>query len=79
MLSLSHACECKRHSSGALERPLASRRHIEIDANTWQMLEDERLALVLQSEEFLTELRQNEDFMRSLEHGEHGAVLFSCL
>lgn len=68
VLSLSHACECKRHSSGALERPLGSRRHIEIDANTWQMLEDERLALVLQSEEFLTELRQNEDFMRSLEH-----------
>lgn len=71
VMSVPHSCDCQRHSCGAItmhERPQNSKRRLEIDADTWQMLEDERLALVLQSEEFLAELRQNEDFMRSLEH-----------
>lgn len=73
-MSVPHSCDCQRHSCGAItmhERSQNSKRRLEIDADTWQMLEDERLALVLQSEEFLAELRQNEDFMRSLEHGNY--------
>jgi len=33
------------------------------------MLEDERIAMFLQNEEFMAELRWNEDFMSTLEHG----------
>lgn len=34
------------------------------------MLEDERIAMFLQNEEFMAELRWNEDFLSTLEHGE---------
>jgi len=33
------------------------------------MLEDERIAMFLQNEEFMAELRWNEDFLSTLEHG----------
>ena len=33
------------------------------------MLERERVALILQNEEFLSELREDEDFMKTLERG----------
>jgi hypothetical protein len=34
-------------------------------------LEDERIALFLQNEEFMAELRWNKDFLSTLERGEH--------
>lgn len=34
-----------------------------------QYLEDERLALMYQNQEFLRELQANEDFMKTLERG----------
>ena len=40
------------------------------DSDTAQFLEDEMLALYLQNEEFLNDLRTNEDFMMTLERGE---------
>lgn len=33
------------------------------------MLDDERIAMFLQNEEFMAELRWNEDFLSTLEHG----------
>lgn len=33
------------------------------------LLEDERIAMFLQNEEFMSELRWNEDFLNTLEHG----------
>lgn len=35
------------------------------------MLEDERIAIFLQDEEFMAELRWNEDFLTTLENGYH--------
>lgn len=35
------------------------------------MLEDERIAIFLQNEEFMAELRWNEDFLNTLENGIH--------
>lgn len=40
------------------------------------MLEDERIAMFLQNEEFMAELRWNEDFLSTLEHGKE---LQKCL
>lgn len=73
----SHGCDCHRRrvlSTAVLQQKMAEndRRmssRSDMDSDTRQLLEDERLALLLQSEEFLAELRQNEDFMRTLEHG----------
>lgn len=56
------------------------------------MLEDERIAMFLQNEEFMAELRWNEDFLSTLENGkefkglqdgaarerENGTLSFSC-
>ena len=39
------------------------------DPERAQYLEDERLALCLQNEEFLRELRGDEDFMKTLQRG----------
>lgn len=39
------------------------------DKELEQFLEDEKLAMVLQNEEFMRELRHNKDFMLSLEKG----------
>ena len=39
------------------------------DKELEQFLEDEKLAMVLQNEEFMRELRHNQDFMLSLEKG----------
>ena len=49
-----------------------SRQRSEVKGNTdkAQMLDDEMFALYLQNEEFLNDLRQDEDFMRTLERGE---------
>jgi len=48
-----------------------SRQRSEVQANTdkAQMLDDEMFALYLQNEEFLNDLREDEDFMRTLERG----------
>jgi len=39
------------------------------DIELERFLEDEKLAMVLQNEEFIRELRHNRDFMSSLEKG----------
>ncbi|OQR67199.1 CUE domain-containing protein 1-like [Tropilaelaps mercedesae] len=42
------------------------------DAELAQFLEDERMAILLQNEEFMRELRRNKDFMSSLDGGQPG-------
>lgn len=49
-----------------------------------QYLEDERIALFLQNEEFMKELQRNRDFLLALERGEkclqkHLPLLFECV
>lgn len=39
------------------------------DPELLRYLEDERIALLLQNEEFVTELKRNKDFMSTLERG----------
>lgn len=42
------------------------------------MLEDERIAMFLQNEEFMAELRWNEDFLSTLEHGKRSRIQMYC-
>lgn len=42
------------------------------DPELAQFLEDERMAIFLQNEEFMRELRRNKDFMSSLDSGQAG-------
>ena len=49
-------------------RKLAS---CDIDPELTQFLEDERLAIMFQNSEFLQELRDDEDFMNTLERGRY--------
>lgn len=47
-----------------------------------QYLEDERIALFLQNEEFMKELQRNRDFLLALERGEkclQKLLLFGCV
>lgn len=47
-----------------------------------QYLEDERIALFLQNEEFMKELQRNRDFLLALERGEkrlQKPLLFGCM
>ncbi|XP_064612703.1 CUE domain-containing protein 1-like [Liolophura sinensis] len=46
------------------------------DPEMTQYLEDERMAIMLQNSEFLEELRQNEDFMKTLERDRLNASAF---
>lgn len=55
-----------RHKMAENERRL---QDADLDPELMQMLRDERLALVLQNEEFLAELRNDKDFLRVLEKG----------
>lgn len=48
----------------------------EFDPELAQQLEDEKLALALQNEEFLEILQQNEDFMKTLERDRMNATAF---
>lgn len=49
----------------------SSRTGVAVEPNTdLQVLEDERIALYIQNEEFLRELRRNREFIDSLESGE---------
>ncbi|XP_071111074.1 CUE domain-containing protein 1-like [Haliotis cracherodii] len=48
----------------------------DLDPELAQYLEDERLALMFQNSEFLQELRDNEDFMNTLERDRMNAVAF---
>lgn len=43
------------------------------DSRWKQYLEDERIALFLQNEEFMKELQRNRDFLLALERGGHQA------
>lgn len=43
------------------------------------MLEDERIAMFLQNEEFMAELRWNEDFLSTLEHGKELKIYKICM
>lgn len=43
------------------------------------MLEDERIAMFLQNEEFMAELRWNEDFLSTLEHGKKLKIYKICM
>ena len=56
----------------AREQTLATTRAgVTVEPNTdLQVLEDERIALYIQNEEFLRELRRNREFIDSLESGE---------
>lgn len=45
------------------------------DSRWKQYLEDERIALFLQNEEFMKELQRNRDFLLALERGRHQASL----
>ncbi|XP_003370832.1 CUE domain-containing protein 1 [Trichinella spiralis] len=45
------------------------RRHSASDAETQRMLEDERIAILLQNQEFVRELRDDTDFMSALNRG----------
>ena len=44
-------------------------RSANTDPEVAQVLEDERMALFLQNEEFMSELRQNREFLEALEKG----------
>lgn len=44
------------------------------DSRWKQYLEDERIALFLQNEEFMKELQRNRDFLLALERGGHRAL-----
>lgn len=56
----------RRIKENERRRRLAS---ADLDPELAQYLEDERLALILQNSEFLRELRDDEDFMQTLEKG----------
>lgn len=43
------------------------------------MLEDERIAMFLQDEEFMAQLRWNEDFLSTLENGNSVKIIYSIL
>lgn len=47
---------------------------VDLDPELAQYLEDERLALILQNSEFLQELRDDEDFMQTLERDRQESV-----
>ena len=57
-----------RHKMAENERRLQE-VDVNNDPDVLQMLKDERLALILQNEEFLNELRNDKDFMKVLERG----------
>ncbi|ELT98811.1 hypothetical protein CAPTEDRAFT_220951 [Capitella teleta] len=65
-------------SSEMLQQKLADneRRRRTPRGEDAQMLEDERLALMLQNEEFLMELMHDEDFMRTLQRDRMNATAF---
>ena len=53
-----------------MEKNVRQRKSIDInDVEMQQMLEDERFALTLQNEEFLTELQRNPEFIAALDNG----------
>ncbi|XP_041949265.1 CUE domain-containing protein 1-like [Alosa sapidissima] len=59
---------------GEQERVLGRRLEDEEDRRLRQYLEDERVALFLQNEEFMRELQRNRDFLIALERGDHSAA-----
>lgn len=50
--------------------PARSQGSLEQERRWKQYLEDERIALCLQNEEFMKELQRNRDFLLALESGE---------
>lgn len=65
------SCESSQRSQGSLEQE-----------RKWkQYLEDERIALFLQNEEFMKELQRNRDFLLALERGDlkHFCFCFPCV
>lgn len=61
---------------GAAEGPSLLPEAAEQDDKLKQYLEDERIALFLQNEEFMRELQRNHDFLMALERGR---TLFMCM
>ena len=49
----------------------AARRHPDLSDRNQQMIEDEKFAMMLQNEEFMRELRGNQEFMNALEEDHH--------
>ncbi|XP_037403537.1 CUE domain-containing protein 1a isoform X2 [Pygocentrus nattereri] len=60
-------------ASGSGAAPSGSGWASEQDRKLKQYLEDERIALFLQNEEFMRELQRNRDFLIALERGDHCA------
>jgi len=78
-LSLSHT-QIKERMSENQKRMATGSHGSDNPQNYQQMLEDEKFALMLQNEEFMTELRGNHEFLSALEedhdhshHGDHPA------
>ncbi|XP_026799433.1 CUE domain-containing protein 1a isoform X2 [Pangasianodon hypophthalmus] len=67
--SLSQPSSSSSSSLSSLTQYSAS----EQDRKLKQYLEDERIALFLQNEEFMRELQRNRDFLIALERGDHNA------
>ncbi|XP_062393517.1 CUE domain-containing protein 1-like [Sardina pilchardus] len=59
---------------GEQERIVGRHLEDEEDRRLRQYLEDERVALFLQNEEFMRELQRNRDFLIALERGDHSAA-----
>lgn len=60
----------QRLSQRLNENALAREAVGESDAELAQYLKDERIALFLQNDEFMNELRTNREFMTALQEGE---------
>ena len=71
--SYSHPDRPVPTSSGAGEAPVLERRSRQNDRNH-QLLEDEKFAMMLQNEEFMRELRGNQEFMSALEEDHYEPV-----
>lgn len=65
---------CSASRSGAAETTGAT----EQDKKLKQYLEDERIALFLQNEEFMRELQRNREFLVALERGTVGRRVVSA-
>lgn len=66
----------QRLSERLSENALARQAVGESDVELAQYLKDERIALFLQNDEFISELRSNQEFMSALQRGEKGFLLF---
>ena len=58
-------------SSGHSHEGARARRHDPVSDRNQQLIEDEKFAMMLQNEEFMRELRGNQEFMNALEEDHH--------